>query len=165
MRTSLTVTLCFLVLSALAPRRSAGADGVALPLPPDDQQETTARLGSGVVGKALPSKPIDDPSVYFPLREKAQTYQVTTGSKAGSTQVLHVAKKTRPNGRLAWRFELSPSLAADGGPGVAPATIASALKKSEKTIKRSLDRLLDADRVVVTGRTVRQGRLYAVKES
>src|SRR5204863_237763 len=29
-----------------------------------------------------------------------------------STQVLHVAKKTRPNGKLAWRFELSPSLAA-----------------------------------------------------
>ena len=112
MRTSLTVTLCFLVLSALAPRRSAGADGAVLPLPPDDQQETAARLGSGVVGKAVPSKTIDDPSVYFPLREKAQTYQVTTGSKAGSTQVLHVAKKTRPNGKLAWRFELSPSLAA-----------------------------------------------------
>jgi hypothetical protein len=60
---------------------------------------------------------------------------------------------------------LEASPAAHGSPGVAPARIALALKRSEKTIKRSLDRLLDADRVVVTGKTVKQGKLYAVKEA
>jgi hypothetical protein len=60
---------------------------------------------------------------------------------------------------------LPPALAAEGAPGVGPGAIAAAVKKSEKTVKRSLDRLLDAGRVVVTGRTVRLGKLYAVKAS
>jgi hypothetical protein len=60
---------------------------------------------------------------------------------------------------------LPVSIAAHGTPGVAPGTIADTLKKSDKTIKRALDRLLDAGRVVVTGRTVRQGKLYKVNDS
>jgi len=90
---------------------SARADGVVLPLPPEDQQRITAQLGPGVVGKALPSKPIDDTSIYFPLRDKAQTYQVTAGSNAGNTQTLGLVRSNRPNGQQAWRFQFTPSLA------------------------------------------------------
>jgi len=92
--------------------RPVHADGVVLQLPPADQQAIAAKLGSGVVGKALPSKPIQDPSVYFPLQDKALTYQVMAGSNAGNMQTLSLAKARRPSGKPAWRFQLSPSLQA-----------------------------------------------------
>ena len=106
MRRLLTVTLGILALAGGLAR----ADDVVLPLPPADQQLITAKLGS-IVGKALPSKPIEDVSVYFPLQEKATNYQVTAGPNAGKTQTLGLAKVRRPNGKSAWRFMFSPTLA------------------------------------------------------
>jgi len=91
--------------------RAAAADGPVLPLPDEDQQRITTLFGPGVVGQALPSSPITDASVYFPLQERVLTYKVTSGSKAGNMQTLPVAKGKRPGGTPAWRFELSPSLA------------------------------------------------------
>ncbi len=90
---------------------SARAQGVVLPLPPQDQQKITAQLGPGVVGIPLPSVPISDPSVFFPLQAKALTYRVMAGPNAGNTQSLGLVKTRRPNGVSAWRFQLSPSLA------------------------------------------------------
>jgi hypothetical protein len=103
--------LCGLTVTAVLPGTLFAADGVVLPLPPEDQQEITARLGSGVVGQALPSNPIVDPSIYFPLQDRVLTYQVTAGSHAGNTQTLKVAKRNRPGGTPAWRFGISPTLA------------------------------------------------------
>ncbi len=91
--------------------RVARAEGVVLPLPAQDQQKITAQLGPGVVGIALPSQPITDPAVFFPLKNKALTYQVMAGPNAGNTQSLGLAKARRPNGGSAWRFQLTPSLA------------------------------------------------------
>jgi hypothetical protein len=89
---------------------SARAQGVVLPLPVEDRQMITAKLGT-IVGKALPSKPIEDVSVYFPLQEKTAIYQVTASPNAGNTQTLGLAKTKRPGGKSAWRFQFSPSLA------------------------------------------------------
>ncbi|HME70764.1 MAG TPA: hypothetical protein VKM54_12975 [Myxococcota bacterium] len=108
MRKLLIGMLCILVLGSQPER----ANGVVLQLPPEDQQAIAAKLGSGVVGKALPSEPIQDPSVYFPLRDKALVYQVTSGSNTGNTQTLSLAKARRPSGKPAWRFQLAPSLQA-----------------------------------------------------
>ena len=44
--------------------------------------------------------------------EKTSVFQVTSGDKVGSQQTLRVAKGQRPGGNAAWRFELSPTLAA-----------------------------------------------------
>ena len=55
-----------------------------------------ALLGAGVVGKALPSAPIDEPMRYFPLQEKTPSYTVTSGNERGKTQVLKVAKGSGP---------------------------------------------------------------------
>jgi len=90
---------------------TAHAQGVILPLPVEDQQKITAKLGPGVVGNALPSQQITDSSSYFPLRARALTYQVTAGSNAGQTQTLGLKKVDRPNGQSAWRFQFTPSLA------------------------------------------------------
>jgi hypothetical protein len=98
-------------LGAGALARVAAAEGVVLPMPPEDLQYLNTQLGPGVVGQALPSTPITDPSIYFPLQERSLTYQVTAGKNAGDAQELPVAKGKRPNGNPAWRLGLSPSLA------------------------------------------------------
>jgi hypothetical protein len=90
--------------------KSARAQGVVLPLQTEDKQMIDAQLGPHIVGKALPSTPIEDPCIYFPLREKASIYQVTAGPNAGNTQTLSLGKITRPIGKSAWRFQFSPSL-------------------------------------------------------
>jgi hypothetical protein len=107
LRTRFVIVLGILMLASGLAR----ADGVVLPLPPEDQQKIAAKLGPGVVVKALPGKPIQDVSVYFPLQGKALTYQVTAGPNSGKTQTLGLAKVRRSSGKLAWRFQLSPSLA------------------------------------------------------
>jgi hypothetical protein len=89
----------------------AHAQEVVLPLPAEDQQRITTHLGSGVVGKALPSKQTDDTTAYFPLQAKAMTYQVTSGPHSGNLQTLGLAEARRTSGHLAWRFQLSPTLA------------------------------------------------------
>jgi len=104
--------LCALACGAVLVARARAQDGAVMPLPPEDQQVINAMLGPGVVGQALPSQPIQDVSVYFPLRERVLNYQVTSGPLAGNTQTLAVARGKRPNGNPAWRFGLSPSLAA-----------------------------------------------------
>jgi hypothetical protein len=90
--------------------KSARAQGVVLPLPTEDHHTIGAQLGPGIVGKALPSTPIEDPSIYFPLREKASIYQITAGPNAGNMRKLSLGKVGRRNGESAWRFQISPSL-------------------------------------------------------
>jgi len=87
------------------------ADETVLPLPPEDVQEITTHLGDGVVGQALPSVPITDTGVYFPLQERTSQFLVTSGPNAGKTQTLLLAKRNRPNGRTTWRAALTPSQA------------------------------------------------------
>ncbi len=107
--TMVILALCgFLSVSGSARAQS----GVVLPLPPDDQQRISTLLGPGVVRSPLPSVPIQDASLYFPLQERALTYQVTAGTNAGTTQTLGLSKAHRPNGKAAWRFQMAPSLSA-----------------------------------------------------
>jgi len=104
------LSLVLLVL-CLGAAGNARAQGVVLPMPAEDAQRINSMLGPGVVGNPVPSKPIGDGALYFPLQNKALTYQVTSGKNAGNTQVLGVGRRSRPNGQPAWRFQFSPSLA------------------------------------------------------
>ena len=100
-----------LIALCIAGTGRAFAQGVVLPLPPEDSQRINAMLGPGVVGNPVPSKPLGTGTSYFPLQGKALTYQVTSGKNAGNTQVLNVSQRTRPDGQQAWRFQFSPTLA------------------------------------------------------
>ena len=106
LRTLVASVLGILALGSLP----ALADGVVLQLPAKDQQMLAAKLGPGVVGKALQSKAVD-PLVYFPLQDRKLTYLVTSGPYAGNAQTLGLAKLRRAGGASAWRFQLSPTLA------------------------------------------------------
>jgi len=107
MRTLVSVVVGLVLMSSGLAR----AQGVVLPLSAQDQQNITAQLGPGVVGAALPSQPITDPYVYFPLQYKTQQFQVVAGPHAGTVQTLGLWQARRPGGRKAWRFQLTPSLA------------------------------------------------------
>jgi hypothetical protein len=109
MRAKMIATATLLALASVKP--AAAADTV-LPLPTEDEAEITRVLGPNVVGRALPSQTIDDASIYFPLVERSAVYEVTSGSNKGKRQTLRTLKGKRPGGNDAWRFELSPSLAA-----------------------------------------------------
>ena len=78
---ALPILLCATLASGFA--RAAGP---VMPMPPADQQRINALLGPGVVGQALPSDPIQDSSVYFPLQNREARYQVTSGPNAGKTE-------------------------------------------------------------------------------
>ena len=88
----LAATLAILLLATGLGR----GQGIVLPLPAEDQQKINAHLGTGVVGKALPSRQIENPTTYFPLQPKALTYQVTSGPHTGNTQTLGLAETRRP---------------------------------------------------------------------
>lgn len=107
MRAFLAVTLGLLLFAS----GLAHAQGVVLPLPPQDQQNITAQLGPGVVGAPLPSQPITDPYLYFPLQYRTHQFQVVAGPHAGTVQTLGLWQARRPGGRKAWRFQLTPTLA------------------------------------------------------
>jgi len=89
----------------------ARAAGPVMPMPAADQQRINSLLGPGVVGQALPSDPIQDTSVYFPLQSREARYQVTSGPNVGKTQVLGLGQARRPGGKQGWRFQVSPSIA------------------------------------------------------
>jgi hypothetical protein len=103
---TLVATLCFIVLTSTITR----AEHVVLPLPPDDRQIIIKQLGEGVVGDAVPSKPIDDPSALFPFHHKSLTYRFTSGRNTGKSQTLALTKIQRPGGKSVWRLQLAPSL-------------------------------------------------------
>ena len=108
---SRAVLLALLALGAVCAGPVAAADAV-LPLPPEDAEEIARNLGQGVVGKALPAPVLTDAAAYFPLVERSLVYRVTVGTNIGQAQTLKIAKGQRPGGSPAWRFQISPTLAA-----------------------------------------------------
>ena len=105
-RITQVATLCLIVLAPTTAR----AENVVLPLPPDDQQIIVKQLGAEVVGDAVPSKPIDDPSALFPFHHQPVTYRFTSGRNTGKSQKLALTKVQRPGGKFVWRLQLAPSL-------------------------------------------------------
>jgi hypothetical protein len=91
---------------------TARGQGVVIPLPASDQQALSKYLGPGVVGAPLPSDPIADATTYFPLADQVFVFKVTSGSNSGAVQNLGLKQAQRPTGAPAWRYQLTPSLAA-----------------------------------------------------
>jgi hypothetical protein len=104
----------FILLAALCliftTSTRARAEDIALPLPPDDRQIIDKQLGVGVIGGAVPSKPMDDPSLLFPFHHASVTYRFTSGRNTGKSQTLALTKLPRPGGKFVWRLQLAPSL-------------------------------------------------------
>lgn len=111
MANPIRATPSLLLATMVLATRVLAADPV-LPLSPADRTTIDTILGPGVVGEAMPSAPIGDPTTYFPLEERTLSYRVTSGKNAGATYPLKIGRHARPAGAQAWRFQLSPTLAA-----------------------------------------------------
>jgi hypothetical protein len=81
-----------------------------LPLPTADRKILVEQLGADVVGEPLPSRPIDDPNIFFSFVHRPVTYRFTSGRNKGKTQTLVPTKVGRPGGKFVWRVQLAPSL-------------------------------------------------------
>ncbi len=101
----MTIT-CLVILTST----DTGAGNVVLSLPPDDQQIIVKHLGAQVVGDAVPSKPIDDPTVLFPFHHEQRIYRFTSGRNTDKSQLETLTKIQRPGSKFVWRLQLAPSL-------------------------------------------------------
>jgi hypothetical protein len=105
-RTVIAITIA----SALILPGRACAAGPILPLPPVDREMIVKQLGAGVVGEAVPSKPIENPEALFSFAPKSVSYRYTSGKSKGRSQTLVPTKVERPGGKSVWKVQLAPSL-------------------------------------------------------
>lgn len=88
---------------------AAAGEGRVVDMPTDDRVLLDHYLGSGVVGKALPSEPIGEPMRYVQFGEDAtHSVQITTGDLKGQNVdhgVRHVHGKA---GVLPGRYSTTP---------------------------------------------------------
>jgi hypothetical protein len=82
-----TALLSLLLLSG--PGRAD--QGKVIPISPEDKKEL-ALLGEGVVGKALPARPITDPEKYLNLGSGTWEFKIVSGKKKGKTQAESYSK-------------------------------------------------------------------------
>jgi hypothetical protein len=129
-----TILAVLLTMTVLASALPAAAQDPVLPLSPDERATVDAMLGPGVVGEALPSAPIGDPTTLFPLKDRSMQFRVTSGKNEGRMFILKVGQHARPTGAKAWRFELSPSLVAYLHRGADGALVMPAISDSDHGI-------------------------------
>ena len=68
-----------------------------------EDREALAILGKGVVGKALPAKPITDTARLMPLNEGKWTYRVLVGDHKGTNQEDIIARPKHDESGKSWR--------------------------------------------------------------
>ncbi len=88
-----------------APSRAYAEDSVSgniIELQKEDK-EALAILGKGVVGKALPAKPITDTARLMPLNEGTWTYAVLAGDHKGTNQEDIIARPKHEESGASWR--------------------------------------------------------------
>ena len=78
--------------------------------------------------------------------------EITVEASTETDEVVYQALATLP-----------PRAAVDGTPGVPLEDLLQATKKADRTVRRALDRLIDAGRCLVTGVMTKQKKLYGVK--
>ena len=68
----------------------------------ENDREALTILGEGVVGKALPARPIKNTAGLMPLREGKWTYQITAGNREGTQQTASISRTHRKNEPILW---------------------------------------------------------------
>lgn len=104
MRTRTILAVCAIAVAPMLTVAVAGqpGDGDTIPLPGADKKVLEQYLGRGVVGDAVPAKPIDDPSKLYGLAEGTRTYKLTSGKEKGSTEKHVIAELKRDTPGASW---------------------------------------------------------------
>jgi len=93
--------------------------------------------------------PAHDPSL---IRLVVEEIKTEAAAGAETDELVYQAVATCPT-----------TPAVEGRAGVPLAALMAATKKSDRTVRRSLDRLIDAERCLVTGTMAKQRKLYGIK--
>ena len=87
---------------ALSRAYGGSVSGKIIELKAEDKK-ALAILGKGVVGKALPAKPIADTARLMPLKEGKWTYRVLAGDHKGTNQEDLIARPKHKGSGRSWR--------------------------------------------------------------
>lgn len=86
-RLSGVLTVCALLIFSAGPVHAAEpATGQPIQLPQADRSAIEALLGQGVVGAAVPGKPLPNAPNVFPIQDRTWTYRIVGGEQKGTTE-------------------------------------------------------------------------------
>ena len=94
----------FVCLAILLLSGPVGAEAPVVPLP-EDAADMLSLLGEGVVGEALPARPIDDPARLRHLATGTWVYRLTAGPHKGQTQRVRVERVDPDDPAAGWQVE------------------------------------------------------------
>ena len=101
------------LLLAAAVATAAGATGAVaadagpvIPLPSADQKQLDALLGKGVVGDAVPSKPIVAPELHLPPKGVTLTYRVVDEKGKTTTEQHKVSEADASQSAHGWQYTI-----------------------------------------------------------
>ena len=105
------ILVLVLLLTAAAGVPSAGAQGLS----GADTAAINNLLGAGVLGAAVPTDPIANPTSLVPLTPATWNFQITSGKNQGSTETDVLQANTQPGASSPWQYTAGQSTIYDLG--------------------------------------------------
>lgn len=96
-----------LVLSLNSALAAEPETSQAIELPQTDRNALERQLGQGVVGAALPGKPLPDTSKLLPIRDTSWIFRFVSGDQQGTTQPIDFAPLKRDSSGATGRFSVA----------------------------------------------------------
>jgi uncharacterized protein DUF3108 len=144
-RSAATIALLLLTISSDAAAQSAGP---VIPLSDADRAQLDALLGEGVVGEALPSAPLENPSSFLPRAGRTLTYQVVMQGKKPTIEIHEIAETTDAAFKPGWHYSVGDA----GEMYIQIDPAGRGVTSAEKDLdKKVLSRFIPGDPLVVTG--------------
>lgn len=144
-RSTATIALLVLTISSGAAAQSAGP---VIPLSDADRAQLDALLGKGVVGEALPSAPLENPSSFLPRAGRTLTYHVIMQGKKPTIEIHEIAETTDAAFKPGWHYSVGDA----GETYIQIDPAGRAITSAEKDLdKKVLSRFIPGDPLVVTG--------------
>jgi hypothetical protein len=143
-----------LLVLTISPGAAAQSAGPVIPLSAADRVQLDALLGKGVVGEALPSAPLQDPSSYLPRLGRTLTYQVVTPAQKSTIETHEIAETTDPAFKPGWHYSVGDAAEMY----IQKDPTGRAFTSAEKDLdKKVLSQFLPGDPLVLTGLQPGQG--------
>jgi hypothetical protein len=87
-------------------RDATGQQGPTIELPKEDREALDKFLGKGVVGKAVPAKPLAEPLKLVPLENTTWRYRMTSGDLKGQIVDHRFSRLERDASGATWKAEI-----------------------------------------------------------
>jgi hypothetical protein len=105
-RDVLTVIAMCWCITTVSPLAAADEAGKVVPLSAADQSEITSLLGTGVVGQALPARPLLAPESYMTDMQSDVIFQVRDDDGNVTTETHHFVKAPASESASGWQYSI-----------------------------------------------------------